>query len=81
VGPALLAGTAPSDIGGWTGAAGIDNPTILAGANGTNAFLAGRSCGGKVERPFVATAPSWAGPFESIDTNDSQPFPMFNAEE
>ena len=81
VGPTLLVGTTPSNAGGWTGAAGVDNPTILVGVNGTNVLLAGRSCGGKVERPFVATAPSWAGPFESIDKNGSQLFPMFNAEE
>eukprot|EP01046_Picozoa_sp_COSAG06_P014961 COSAG06_NODE_943_length_11375_cov_11.840635_11_plen_132_part_00 len=46
--------------------------------NGTT-LMAGRTCSGP-ERPWVAKAPAWTGPFESID-HDSQPFPMLNAED
>jgi len=77
-GPTLLQGTTPSSSS-WTGPDGIDNPSIM-DHNGTF-FLTGRTCGGKVERPWVATSQSWDGPYSSVERNSSRPvFQMVNAE-
>ena len=78
-GPTLLQGTTPSATE-WPGADGIDNPSIL--ISGNKSVLTGRTCGGKVERPWVATAKTWDGPYESVETNQSKPvFDMVNAED
>jgi len=76
-GPTLLYNpSAPGHKKEWYSGYGINNPSILVLDNGTT-FLAGRTCSGP-EHPWVAKAPSWKGPFASID-HDSQPFPMLNA--
>eukprot|EP01048_Picozoa_sp_COSAG05_P015332 COSAG05_NODE_1836_length_3989_cov_3.352956_4_plen_472_part_00 len=78
-GPTLLYNpSAPGHKKEWYSGYGINNPSIFVLDNGTT-ILAGRTCSGP-EHPWVAKAPSWRGPFASID-NDSQPFPMLNAED
>ena len=76
IGPTLI--YLPSNDS-WYAKLGINNPTLLITANGTS-FLAGRTCVGRTEHPWIASAPHWTGPYASID-NNSQPYAQTNAED
>ena len=70
--------SAPNATQEWYSSMGIDNPTLVILEDGTS-FLGGRTCT-RTEHPWIARAPHWTGPYQSID-NNSQPFAQNDVED